>query len=289
MRLTGTEPKKFTRPNLHLKNLIKLFHQLSMDYIRLYKLHGLFLCQQSRSALRTLHALCSFVARAASQIFLKTEGESREAFANGDIAQPLTSLLKHFNSSTLEKIIYQSQSFDAKSRALIFLQMMNGIIRTPAPIPRSVTTCREALVHTSLRFFFDHDTHESGSNQLKICSGTSIAGVASGTIPTSLTLGTKIPFNVLLLWYSLDPSVESSEFSTSSRKLPKTESGPIATSISSSGSFFVKVKSQALLHEGLYYLKFRLGCRDIRGGEWELPVEENALCFPIKVSVSAIK
>ena len=108
MRLTGAEPKKCTRANIHLKNAVTLLFKLSMDYIKLYEQHGLFLCQQSRSVLRTLHALCCFVAKAASRVFLETvevdDRSGQEVFSGGDISQPLTSLLKQLDSIALEKL-----------------------------------------------------------------------------------------------------------------------------------------------------------------------------------------
>lgn len=202
--------------------------------------------------------------------------------AKGDLAQPLTSLLKQIDSFVLEKV---NQFVDAKIRAVTFLQIMDGILKTPVPTPRSIT-CTNALPCASLKIFYDPDMHESENNELEICPGTPVVCLASGTIPPSLTSQSKIRFNILLLWYTLDSKGGSTNLSTSKRK---TEGGPIATSISPSGGFFVRIKSQVLLDEGWYDLKFRLGCRDIRGGEWELPLNQDSQCFSIKVIRSGAK
>ena len=288
MRLTGKEPKKCTRPNLHLKNIVKLLYKLSIDYMKLYKTHGLFLCQQSRSVLRTLHALCSFVGRAASRVFLDSimvdDEKAHEAFADGDIAQPLTLLLKQLDSFALQKV---NQFVDAKIRAVTFLQIMDGILKTPVPTPRSLA-CAMKLPCASLRLFCDPDKHESAINQLEIYAGTRAVCIASGTIPASLTSRSQIPFNILLLWYTIDSKNSSTKFSALQTS-QKGEGGPISASISSSGSFFVKVKSHVLMNEGYYDIKFRLGCRDIRGGEWELPLKDDSNCFFVKVLRSATK
>jgi len=283
MRLIGTEPKKFTRPHLHLKNIVKLLRKLSIDYLILYKQYGLFICQQSRSVLRTLHVLCSFVAKAGTRIFLDSvvieEETSKGVFADGDSTQPIALLMKQLDSFALEKV---NQFVDAKIRAVTLLQIVDGILKTPVPTPRSLT-CPKTLPFASLRLVPDPDTHEGEEDPLKIDSGTHVAFLASGKLPTSLMMSfSKIPFNIVLLWYTLTSKGGSTKISTSSEKLQKTEGGPIAASLSSTGTFFTKVESKILLNEGWYGLRFRLGCRDIRGGEWELPME-NPHFFSLKV------
>ncbi len=286
MRLVDAEPKKFTRSSLHLKNIVKLLYKLSADYMKLYKEYGLFMCQQSRSVLRTLHSLCSFVANAANKVFLDSidNEKSSKKLVDGDLAQPLTSLLKQIDSIALEKV---NQFVDAKIRAVTFLEIIDGILKAPVPIPRSFT-CTNDLPCASLRLFCDPDVHEIEKNRLKISVGKPIVCLASGTIPTSLVQRSKLPFNILLLWYKLDSKGSSSK-DLASKMTQKVEGGPIATSMSSSGSFFAKIKTRVLLSEGWYDLKFRLGCRDIRGGEWELPLEQDSPCFSIKVLRSETK
>ena len=286
MRLVGAEPKKFTRSNLHLRNIVKLLRKLSTEYMKLYKMYGLFLCQQSRSVLRTLHSLCSFVAKAANKIFLDSidSENSLKTVAAGDLAQPLTSLLKQVDSVALEKV---NQYVDPKIRAVTFLEIIDGILKAPVPIPRSLTRTVD-LPSASLRTFFDPDVHEIEKSALKICPGKPVVCLASGTIPQSLLQRSKLPFNILLLWYTLEPKEISGQDLVP--KMPqKIECGPIATSMSSSGSFFVRVKSQALLSDGWYDLKFRLGCRDVRGGEWELPLQQDPPLLPVRVLQSETK
>jgi hypothetical protein len=210
--------------------------------------------------------------------------KAHEAFADGDIAQPLTLLLKQLDSFALQKV---NQFVDAKIRAVTFLQIMDGILKTPVPTPRSLA-CAMKLPCASLRLFCDPDKHESAINQLEIYAGTRAVCIASGTIPASLTSRSQIPFNILLLWYTIDSKNSSTKFSALQTS-QKGEGGPISASISSSGSFFVKVKSHVLMNEGYYDIKFRLGCRDIRGGEWELPLKDDSNCFFVKVLRSATK
>jgi len=275
MKLTGAEPKKYTRPYLHLKNIVTLLRKLSIDYMRLYKQYGLFFCQQSRSALRTLHVLCSFVAKASSRVFLETvndDGRGQEVFASGDITQPLTSLLKQLDSLALEKL---NQFVDSKIRAMTLLEIIEGILRTPVPTPRSLIYPK-TLPYASIRLLFDPDTSDSDGNRLEICLGSPIVFIASGIIPSSLLSQSQIPFNTLILQYTLSSKLGS----VKSRHIGN---GQISVTMSSSGSYFARVKSQVLVNEGWYDLKFRLGCRDIRGSEWELPLLQNSQCFIVEV------
>jgi len=285
MRLIGTEPKKFTRPRLHLQNIIRLLRRLSMDYLRLYKEYGLFICQQSRSVLRTLHALCFFVAKAASRIFVDSisvdEDKSDKVCVDGDSSQPITSMMKQLDTFALGKV---NKFVDAKIRAVTLLQIMDGILKTPAPIPRSLAHPKR-LPRVSLRLERDPDTHDGEENPLKLHLGATAAFLASGTIPSSLISISQIPFNVVLLWYTLTFKSSFTTASTGSKNLQNTESGPIAASISSGGSFFTKIETDIFVDEGWYDLNFRLGCRDIRGGVWELPVKHSH-SFAVKVARS---
>ncbi len=286
MRLVAAEPKKFTRSNLHLKSIFKLLHRVGIDYMQLYRKYGLFLCQQSRSVLRTLHSLCSFVTKAVASVFLESIDKEKvlRKLVDGDIAQPLTSLLKQLDSFALDKV---DQYVDTKIRAVTLLEIIDGILKAPVPIPRSLT-CTTDLPYASLQVHCDPDVHGNENNRLQISMGSPIVCLACGTVPAALQQRSKVPFNILLLWYTFYPK-GSSKKETASKPPQKIEGGPFSTSMSSSGSFFVKVKSQALSSEGCYDLKFRLGCRDIRGGDWELPSTQHVPCFSVKVLHSETK
>lgn len=278
-RLIGTEPKKFTRPNLHLKSIVKLLRRLSFDYLAFYKQYGLFICQQSRSVLRTLHALCFFVAKAAGRIFLdsiaidKGDESTNTAAVDGDNAQPITSLMKKLDSFALEKV---NQFVDPKIRSVALLEIIDGLLKTPVPTPRSLTHPK-SIPCASLRVVPDPDTHRdveglSTSYEVTLHTGKSAFFLASGTIPSPLVSSSDIPFKVVLLWYTMTIKGEA-PLSTS--KLGTIHGGPVAASISSSGTFFLSVEIEMLLNEGCYDFVVTLGCRDIRGGEWELPLENS--------------
>lgn len=125
-------------------------------------------------------------------------------------------------------------------------------------------------------------THDGDEYPLKLRPGTPAAFLASGQIPSSLVSISQIPFNIVLLWYTITVTGGSKKAATSPEKVQKTESGPIAAAISSRGAFFRKIETRIFVDEGWYELNFRLGCRDIRGGEWELPMD-NPHSFAVKV------
>ncbi|MGK3743661.1 MAG: hypothetical protein ACI8RD_009769 [Bacillariaceae sp.] len=311
MRLIGVGPKKYTRPHLHLKNIIKLLDRMSTDYLKIYQQHGLFICQQSKTVLRTLQTLCSFVARAARRAFIDSivvvdEKENRNNLLSyGDTSHPLTLFMKQLDSFAVSKM---NQSVDPKIRAELFLQIMDGVLKMPFPMPRCLT-CPKALPCASLQLVCDPDIHDRTFSEgvpLEIDRGGSIVILASGTIPKSMLSCIKIPFSVVLLWYTIRPEGESTSLAASEKMkksgddavdadnkhqlnfLSPSSMGPIAASMSSNGTFFMKVKSQSLMKEGRYNINFRLGCRDIRGGEWKIPhhfQENSPTCSSFPVSV----
>jgi len=296
MRLLGVGPKKFTRPHLHLKNIIKLLDRMNTEYMKLYKQQGLFICQQSRTVLRTLRTLCSFVARVARKVFsdyIVVGEENQNLFSCGDTSHPLTLFMKQLDSFAVSKM---NQSIDPKIRAVVLLQIIDGVLKTPIPTPRCLTYPK-ALPCASLRLVCDPEVHDHTLREdvpLEIDCGTSIVILASGTIPRSMLSCIQIPFSVVLLWYTILPEEGSTSLPVSQKKGEiergadnnhQSNTGPIAASMSSNGNFFMKIESQLLMEEGSYALNFVFGCRDIRGGEWEIPLQlkHNPTYFPVKV------
>mmetsp|Transcript_54051 Transcript_54051/g.60432 ORF Transcript_54051/g.60432 Transcript_54051/m.60432 type:complete len:1088 (-) Transcript_54051:1412-4675(-) len=296
MRLLGVGPKRFTRPHLHLKNIIKLLDRMNAEYMKLYKQQGLFICQQSRTVLRTLRTLCSFVARVARRVFsdyIVVGEENQNLFSCGDTSHPLTLFMKQLDSFAVSKM---NQSIDPKIRAVVLLQIIDGVLKTPIPTPRCLTYPK-ALPCASLRLVCDPEVHDHSLREdvpLEIDRGASIVILASGTIPRSMLSCIQIPFSVVLLWYTILPEEGSTSLPVSQKKggieggadnKHQSNTGPIAASMSSNGNFFMKIESQLLMKEGSYALNFVFGCRDIRGGEWEIPLQSkhNPTNFPVKV------
>ena len=315
MRLTGVGPKKQTRPNLHLRNAVKCLDVLATKYLSVYRQHGLFTCQQSRTALRTLHALCRFVASATRNTFLDEipPASIEEIHINavkaltlpkGDAHHPLTILMGRLDSSVIQHL---DTSVEGKIRAAALLEIFEGFLKCPAPFPRAFM--RTASVEPgSLILSVDQDTVDlvdedsEFENEIEIARGDSFTYFASGDLPASLLESATIPFSVAIIWQQLSFSGsrgyagedaanpdenhdESKKLDESKRTEPPVPSNPApsAASLSSTGAFFAEVSCGPLHAEGTYILTARLGCRDVRGGEWELPLLEGVHSIRIRV------
>ena len=323
MRLTGVGPKKNTRPSLHLRNTVKCFNVLATKYLTLYRQLGLFICQQSRTSLRTLHAMCRFVNSAAKSTFIdglpETSVENLQKTAiqaltlpKGDASHPLTVLMKRLDSTVLKDM---DSALEGKIRAAAMLEMIDGILRVPNPFPKDFMVTKSVPL-SCLKLTIDPDSVDVAEEhayvdtdydeEIEITAGTSVTFFASGNIPASVMARAKLPFCIVLLWHTLtlrepmnadetiteekqdDKNGPTSDVKLNSSIWDKSKgsgSAPTATSLSSDGTFFMKVRSP-ILSDGIYTVETRLGCRDVRGGEWELPLEESNHSLSVKVSRS---
>jgi hypothetical protein len=329
MRLTNVGPKNFTRPSLHLKSTVKLLSVLSCKYLSLYRQHGLFICQQSRTAIRTLHALCRFVSSATRSTFIDEIPEATifnfhsnviQALTQpqGDYSHPLTVMMKRLDSQVLKDM---SGAVDARIRAAAMLQVLDGVLKVPIPFPRSFlrtnfVPCAKYQCFVDAELYDEHGEMEDDvEEEIEVSAGTLITFFASGSIPDALVEQASLPFYVLLLWHNItfqasttksrneaeqekqggENNASTSDTQSLSSSLNFITGGdksppPTAVSLSPGGKFFMKIDCETLFMEaGLYTIETRLGCRDIRGGEWELPVEteSSVQCIPIRVVPSS--
>jgi hypothetical protein len=300
MRLVGYGPRKFTRPRLHLKKIVKSFDVLAHQYLQLYKQWGLFVCQESRSVIRTLEALCLFVARALRRVFVdsladspadktkKTEDSSLNGTPRGDSSQPVAFLMKQLNSFALKDM---DHNVDTKVRAAAMLEMMDGILKAPTPIPRDLTSTK-LIPSATLRLVCDPEEH-GHVDRLEVSHDSSFYILASGVIPSLQRA--QMEFSTVLLWYTMSPEGglhkpnhnndihDDGSLATFTAPKVLLNPPPVATSLSPRGTFFVKVVGFCALPFGRYELNFRLGCRDLRGGEWELPLNETPPSFSLTI------
>ena len=142
--------------------------------------------------------------------------------------------------------------------------------------------------------------------ELEVSLGTGITFFASGRVPAAVLAGSQLPFCIVLLWHTVslrgsindednptedkqdDENMSSSDVKSNSSimDLLGMDPAPTASSLSCNGTFFMKVECQPFLQEGVYSVETRLGCRDIRGGEWELPLKESTHSISVRVSRS---
>jgi integrator complex subunit 7 len=304
MRVTCVGPKKNTRPSLHLRNCVNYFNVLATKYLKLYRQHGLFVDQQSRTSLRTFHALCQFVAGAAKSTFVDVLPEGsvnkvqKVSSPKGDACHPLTILMQKLDSAVLNDM---NSSVDAKIRAAAMLEIIDSILGAPCPFPRDFVLTK-SIPCASMRLSGDSDSEHIDAeydvdDEIDVPPGSDVTFYASGSLPAALLRRSKIPFCSALLWHTITLCEAVTEDETQSEETVdlKTESftsfkkisaAPTSASISSNGAFFMKVECPTLAEEGLYNIETILGCRDIRGGEWELPLKESNHSILIRVGQS---
>jgi hypothetical protein len=326
-RLTGLGPAKHTRPSLHLQNVVKCFKTLATKYLTVYRQHGLFICQQSRTSLRSLHALCRFVADAAQSTFIDSLPEN-EGFDHmklihaltlpkGDASHPMTVMIQRLDTLVLKDM---DGSVDPMIRAAAALELIGGILKTPVPFPRDFMLTGPILL-SSMKLSGDPDSVDTLDdpddvplfegrnldNEIETSPGVAFHVFASGAVPSSIVRKAKLPFSVVLVWYSVSflehlqeddhPHEEKQNeevVSSATTKATTAETNnkqwvkdikvaPTAASLSPTGRFFMSVECQPLLEEGHYMIEARLGCRDIRGGEWELPISQGTRTVSVRV------
>eukprot|EP00980_Cylindrotheca_fusiformis_P022324 scaffold9191_cov114-Cylindrotheca_fusiformis.AAC.19 len=304
MRLTCVGPKKNTRPSLHLHNCVKFFNVLALKYMLLYRRHGLFIDQQSRTCLRNLYALCGFVARAANKAFLDVLQErkmnqlSKMPESKGDVCNPLTVLIRKLDTRVLSGV---DSSVDPTIRAAAMLEIVDRILGAPFPFPRDFTL-PNAIPCASMKLSADSDSEDIDADydlddEVDVPPGASFTFFVSGSLPSSLQKRSKIPFSTVLLWHTIAMLEEVADDEAMSEETPDPKTQPVASfstirapptpaSTTSNGAFFMKVECPALTKGGLYKIQTRLGCRDVRGGEWELPTEEGNHSVLVRVARS---
>jgi hypothetical protein len=304
MRLTGVGPKKNTRPNLHLRNAVKCLDVLATKYLSVYRQHGLFMCQQSRTVLRTLHALSRFLASATRNTFLDEIPQASSVdmqmnaikaltLPKGDAQHPLTILMGRLDSAVLQHL---DTSVDGKIRAAALLEILDGVLKCPAPFPRDfvqTSSVKPAL----LRLSVDPDSVDSldgesdFDEEIEVSPGASFSYFASGKLPVSLLDSAKLPFSVVLLWHQISFRGDAGEDANPDDKsddkradpLDGANPAPSASAVSSTGAFFSAIQCGPLQTEGRYVVTTWLGCRDVRGGEWELPLMQGSHSIRIRV------
>jgi hypothetical protein len=310
MRVTCVGPKKNTRPSLHLRRSVRYFDKLSIKYLSLYREYGLFIDQQSRTSLRTLHVLCRFLAKAARCTFADAlpVAQIKEAASKlslkGDARHPLTILINKLDTAILQNMT--SATVDTKIRAAAMLEIIDGILKAPCPFPRGFIVTqsipRAAMKLCADPESTDHYVDDSGGSEydyfddeIEVSIGSTVIFYASGFIPVELLKKAQLPFYIVVLWQTIRLQLGTANNEENSHPeqrvdLSLTESiqraiqsPPKAASLSSNGTFFMKVEVPPLSEEGLYSIETKLGCRDIRGGEWQLFLQEPNHCISVRV------
>lgn len=298
MRLTGTGPAQRTRSFLHFQNITRCFDAHARRYWNVYKRYGLFSCQQSRTSLRTLHTLSRFLARSVRCLFSDTIPlhKKKESWpvghSSGDMTLPISRFMHHLEDRLHENM---SLGLDPVVRAAVMIELLDGVLLCPAPFP----TCFIAVaVLPAGRLYLSPDLEQSAGAD-GLCSvgaypGVSFVFCARGVIPSSFLNKAQLPITAMLLKYRtkyvgpiqedehypedkqedehMADEKEEEEGQTERAIARPWDYNSVSTSLLANGTYSFEVACSPIREEGIFSIEVELGCCDIRGGEWEVPV-----------------
>ena len=310
-RLSGTVPKDTTRVGLHLVNILKSWAALATRYHALYRRHGLLMCPQSRTAVRTLQSICRQIASAGFQVLNEAVANRNKLNVNlsgpkGDQLHPTIRLIQKVNASVVSNI---DKSVEPPVRVTVLTELLEGVHRSPIPFPRSFTMPKKnpkANFRVSLdpsqklRTLGQEELNIDGLPKIvdstAIYPGTNLAVVASGSVPSMLT-GASTNLSQLLLWTritflaSLHDGYVVEADDDDTRRVDPHEVGIIQDMepieihhLSTSNDFVAPFELPQINYVGLYRVDCHLGCRDTGCGEWELPQYHSTSTILLRVT-----
>jgi hypothetical protein len=210
----------------------------------------------------------------------------------------------------LDELVVQpmDSGLDPLLRAATMLELIDGILMAPLPIPIDFLAVKPRSFAT-LRLSVDPDqANEYGTSSLDAIEAypsLCFNFFATGSIPEIMLTESRLASSTVLLWYHFiykgplleedvpiddkneEESPPSSTPESIEQRLPDLSSlSPVASKLLPNGRFFVNIQCPPLLDEGMYVLEMKLGARDVSGSEWEIPVDMGSRTLPIRVSRS---
>ena len=324
VRLTKIIPRKHSRIGLHLHKALSCWYALAARYHSCYCRYGLFLCQQSRSSLRTIHSLCRFLGQKAAQLLGDDDNRSEEAmWPHGDIRNPIHQLKRKVDRLVSDRV---DRLAKINVRAIIYTEILEAFLTTPWPFPMAFLSGK-AVPTVRFRVFLDPDNPVTSSSPTALASdeelramsfppttecgtirpGTACRIVCSGEVPERTMRAATIPFSQMLLWYSVrrviparemrtlaarggtdDDHPEDTEESVNRDDVRFDDEEPTSLPLPPSGRFVTPLQLRPIYTEGLYRVYVKIGCRDVRCGEWELATQNHgASVILLRVSRTA--
>eukprot|EP00978_Attheya_sp_CCMP212_P029120 scaffold102479_cov51-Attheya_sp.AAC.1 len=330
MSLTGAAPHHGTRSFLHQRNTTRCFYALSARYYKIYRLHGIMHCQQTRTSLRTAFVLCHFFGDACSKVFYETRvrgsqlGTSKRnldfASPKGDCSLLLSSFLKRMREQVIDQM--RDGVINPVIRAAALMDIIDAILNAPLPFPRAFMNVNPPPLST-LRVSADPNsvspikTQISTDAQLEsetkdgindaevvdVALGLPFTLFVNGTVPPAFFSRSKLSCSQILVWYTIsydgplysddDEAAEDQETGENSASEEITEGSeanlatallseqlnntpPFSSPVLPDGKFLMPLESIPIMREGFYKVQIKLGCRDVRCGEWELSTPPNS-------------
>ena len=112
--------------------------------------------------------------------------------------------------------------------------------------------------------------------------------VLSGIIPDEFIRSADVGFSQIIAWKSVhyerqlyeDDDAEDTQSASGIAKEIKVDlSNGDSTTLQTCGQFILPLYFDPILREGFYSVEVKLGCRDIRCGEWMVPTKKNLQVF----------
>lgn len=279
--LTSKNVSGNSRTKLQLKNLPKCFTMLVSRYIKIYRLFGLHVCHQSRSALRGLISMCSFLSEMIDMVFHKKSRSKNDAaklpvekeeVPIGDKHHPMAILLSQLRSRAA-----QAQNETNPIEPEVLLEVMDTLLRYPVPFPSSTFVMKPiSLIHSTIM-------HYGGREMMDVAPGMPIKFMLSGVVPESFS--TKIAFYQVVAWPAVcfvGPLLDEEELYDPNGNNPSNSSFGMAnkstikadttiTDLLPHGRFVLDICLDPITDEGYYTVDIQLGCRDVCCHHWHLP------------------
>jgi hypothetical protein len=239
--------------------------------------------------LALLQSLSSFMACSAKACF-------SDLFASGkatplkishykvddNVSHPMAVLIRRLDELVVQPM-NDSDAIDPRIRAAALLELIDGVILIPFPMPRDFFV-PQLLYLPDLLISADPTpvfaVYDESLSIIEAAPSIGFSFVASGRVSSEWLKMSRVPTWTILLWFQLkilDEEDANYHMSTADPELkdvrvPDVSSlSPAASSISVNGHFFFTVECPPLMDEGHYLLCTKLGFRDARGNEYEIP------------------
>jgi len=292
-----------SRSNLCRRNIPKSFGMLASSYIKIYQLHGLHYCQQTRSVLRTFIAL-SQIMKEFVEVLLYCESKPNAnkkqqevvdscslCYPKGDERYSMGSLIKRLRVGVLEKIQVEKSKERTVLQAPELMNLLDILLRCPSPFPpgffrvKSIPySCVNLSADAGLLPKKQNDDHISvdtnGAEYIELTPGLPFKLILSGTIPEEFIRSADVEFNQIISGkifhyegqlYEDDETEDTGVASGNARSNLPMLNDPFSTTLQPNGQFVLPILCEPIMREGFYRIELKLGCRDVRCTEWSMP------------------
>ena len=318
MRLINSEGCSNTRTRAHKKNISKCFYMLASQYFNLYRNYGAIQCQQTRTSIRSMFALCSFLGDSSRKIFCESPNnlhqlhhERSSQWPNGDLNNIQCSILINLRDDLLKNF---DKSVEPHIRAESMMEIIDVICRCPFPYPRGLFSFK-SISPIDIMYSVQRSDNSCSLNATDFQSGmieikpfSRFVVFLNGTLPEAFVKQTTLSFSQLVAYTTMvcdgflsnkdtigavdeqsdvAPDEMSQEHIGYSCDLqPVCEHINVNGEIVIGSKFSISIPCKPFFKEGHYYMETNLFLRDIRGGEYCIPINED--CQGVIISCSSL-